>query len=279
MRGIGTLSRMRDIVAFGIRDARKSFWQRVRNPEGASRPVFLVGCGRSGTSMLVRQLSKSWMVNLYNEDHDDAFNNYRLRSFNTVNTLVEQSQAPITMFKPILDTVQTPKMLARFPKSRVIFAFRQPDDVVNSSLKRFGRQNRINHIRRWMHNDFSEFAVAPPPEPAKEAVRRRWRPDLSPESGAALYWLFYNRLFYDLSLDQDERVLLMRYESLVTEPARHFQHAAHFLGMTYEPAMAEGVFASSIGRDETPNVDPQIRADCEALYQKLSAEFAQREGR
>ncbi len=272
MRGLGRIRRYRDVILMMQEQFRKSVWRQIHNPQHRTRPVFLVGCGRSGTSMLVRQLDKSWQVEVYHEDNPAAFKQYRLREFGVLDVLVERSKAPAAVFKPILSTTQTPLLLAHFPDIRIVFPFRHYNDVINSSLKKFGVENRINHIRSWMADDFGEFAVAPPPEATKAMVRRLWRPDLNPESGAALYWLFYNQLFYDLGLDNDDRAFLIRYETLVTEPRSQFVALSQFLGLKFEERMIAGIFASSVGRDDAPAIDPTIQAACEALYQRLSAD-------
>jgi len=276
MRGLGRIRRYRDVILMTLEQTRKSIWRQLYNPQHETRPVFLVGCGRSGTSMLVKQLNRSWQVELYHEDNPAAFKQYRLREFSVLDALVERSKAPAVVFKPILSTTQTPQLLARFPDIRIVFPYRHYNDVVNSSLKKFGVENRINHVRSWMADDFGEFAVAPPPEATKALVRRLWRPDLNPESGAALYWLFYNQLFYDMGLDKNERAFLIEYETLVNEPRAQFIALTHFLGLKFEERMITGIFASSVGRDNAPAIDPTIQAECEALYQRLSGDVSVR---
>lgn len=257
---------------------RREVWQRFDNPTGAVRPAFLIGCGRSGTSMLVHQLNKSLRVELYNEDNPAAFERWRLKDLSVIDRLIENSHARVILFKPILDTYRSRALMARYPAARFIFTFRHFDDVINSSLKRFGRMNRINHIDSWIRDDFSEFELEPPPDVSKAAIRDLWRPGLSPEDGAALYWLFYNRLYYDLELDTSERVMLMRYESVVSDPERHFRALSDFLGLPYEAILAEGVFSSSIRRESAPEIDPAIRKACEALWLRLSNEVEVRSG-
>jgi hypothetical protein len=250
-------------------DALRKKTMRMLNPVEQSRPAFLVGCGRSGTSMLVWQLEKSWQVELYNEDHPAAFDNYRFRTLPEIQQLIAASEAPMTMFKPILDTVQTVRMLEFFPDSLVIFSFRHYTDVINSSLKKFGTYNRITHIRDWVTTDFAEFDIVAPPEETKEFVRSFWAEDLTPEEGAAIYWLFYNQLYYDLGMRDEPRVLLVCYESLVTRPEEQLREVAAFLGLTWEDRMSDGVYASSIGKNQPPVMRKQIVEACEEMYERL----------
>jgi hypothetical protein len=252
----------------------KSVQRRLNNPDGTSVPIFLVGCGRSGTSMFIWQLEKSWQITLYNEDHPAAFDEYRLKDYGVISQLVEESLAPYTLLKPILDTVQTMALLNHFAGSKAIFAFRHYTDVINSSLKKFGTYNRINHVKGWMNEDFAEFDVCPPPEATKEVVRALWAENLSPEEGAAVYWLFYNRLYYDLGLHDDPRAILIRYETLVTEPREQFEKVIAFLDAEFEEKMVEGVHAKSINKHDPPPLRPAIMAACEGLYEKMSQHAA-----
>jgi hypothetical protein len=272
IRGYGRIRSMFDRVKTAESRLRRQIWQRMNNPNQQTTPVFLVGCGRSGTSMMVFHLDKSWRVELYNEDNPQAFQNYRFRDFRVIDGLIRQSPAHFVIFKPILNTHQTIQMLEHFPTVRIIFALRHYTDVINSSLKRFGVMNRIGHVRAWMEDDFSEFRSAPPPAETKAEIRRLWKPGLNPESGAALYWFFYNRLYYDLKLNQHPRVRLVRYESLVAEPEKGFREICEFLGLPFEEKMIEGVFATSIRRDATPALDAEIQAACDALWEQMSRE-------
>ncbi|HZD56300.1 MAG TPA: sulfotransferase domain-containing protein [Anaerolineales bacterium] len=250
-------------------EVRKELRRRWHNPSRTSTPVFIVGCGRSGTSMLLKQLGKSWKVEYFNENHPEAFDNWRLKDLGSIDMLIRATSAPIVIFKPILNTSQANDFLSFYPSAKILFCFRHYDDVINSSIKKFGLENRIGHVRSWIFNDFAEFSFAPPPNETKSLISSRWRPSLSPESGAALYWLFYNRLYFDLGLSGDNRVRLVQYEKVVANPAEGFASVCEFLGMGLETSMLEGIFSSSVRRDNPPDIDPAIRMDCEALWQRL----------
>lgn len=252
-------------------ELRKKIWQRLKNPRKITKPAFVVGSGRSGTSMLIFQLAKSWEIDLYNENHPKAFRNWRLRNLSEIEGLVEQSSARITLFKPILNTPQTPDLLVKFPDSKILFAFRHYHDVINSSIKKFGLLNRLDHVRKWIEEDFSEFSHYPPPETTKEAICSLWLPELGYEDGAALYWLFYNRLFLDLNLDQEERVLLVKYEAVVSQPEAEFKRICEFLELSFESKMIEGIHASSIHRDSIPTLDSRIENACNLVWLNLCA--------
>ena len=289
MRGLGRIRAIAQKVQTANSERRKLRWQRQVNPTGQTMPVFLVGNGRSGTSMLVYHLTRSWHIDLYNEDNPAAFDKWFLRDFEVIDGLLEESCAPIALFKPIKDTYRIRTIQARYPHSKVLFAFRHFDDVINSSRKRFyidfGRKvgKTIDEITppvdRWMADEFAEYADALPPESTRQFIRSLWRDDLNLESKIALHWLFVNRLFFDLGVDADtvtsassvQAVLPICYESLVSEPKATFRSVCHFLEIPFTDKMVADVFATSIGKKDAPALDPAIRAACEDLYARLCA--------
>jgi hypothetical protein len=260
---------------------RKQIWQRWHNPNGDSTPVFLIGKGRSGTSMVVHHLAKSWQVKLYNEDHRDAFHNWQLRDICEIEEIVRQSHARFILFKPIKDTYRTPNFLSRFPRAKVLFAFRHFNDVINSARRKFFDDDdlvipmskdvtdRRPLIVRWIDQDFAQLRESPPPEETKQLIKSRWNPSLNLESNIALHWIFVNRLYFDLKLDGCNRVKLINYESLVSNPHEEFRSICQFIGMEFQPRITEGIFSSSVRRHPAPEIDPVIRSDCEELWQRL----------
>lgn len=219
--------------------------------------------------MLVLQLGRSWQIDVHNEDNATAFDEWRLRPLPVIREIVSRSRAPVTLFKPILETYRACLLLEHFPEAKILFAFRHYDDVVKSSLKKFGVNNRINHVNAWIDKDFAEFADLLPPVETQAMVRSLWQPGLSPESGAALYWLFQNQLFFDLGLVNDARARLVCYESVVNNPAGELAAVCDFLGIRFEPAMAADIFASSVQRKPAPAISEPLRQACDRMWERL----------
>jgi hypothetical protein len=256
------------IKAFGI-TYLKPIHQRVDNPTRTTKPIFLVGCGRSGTNMLVFRLEKSWQIELFNENHPAAFQNFRIRDLATIEEVIDRSYAGLALFKPILSTPQTPILLTYFPTSQAIFVFRHYNDVINSSIKRFGLLNRLDHVNAWVNDDFAEFGAYQPPEKTKEIICSLWAPTLSPETGAALYWIFYNQLFIDMQLNQNGRVLLVRYESIVNNPKSEFEKICSFLNLRFEKDYGAGLFSTSVKKNAPPDIEEKVREVCDNLWFRL----------
>jgi hypothetical protein len=103
----------------------------------------------------------------------------------------------------------------------------------------------------------------------KEYIRSKWNNDLSAASSIALYWLFYNNLYYDLGLVHNPSVYCLNYETLVRQPEIEFRKVCAFINIKFSPKMTDQIFASSIRREAPPLIDSEIKKDCDDLWQKL----------
>lgn len=285
MRGMGKIRAIRHQLKTSQEARQRANWQRENNPNGRSTPVFLIGNHRSGTSMLVFHLARSLRVQLYNEDHPAAFEQWFIKSFDILDELIQKSYAEFVLFKPIRDTYQMRNLQHRFPAAKFLFSYRHYDDVVNSAYKKFyvvrakqwgvAPEQLPIPVDRWMSDDFAEFAPAPPTAETKALIGSLWRPEMDLHSKVALHWLFFNRLYFDLQMAGDPAVWLVGYEQLVTDPHAEFTAVCDFLGLPFEAEMLADVFASSIGRKPGPALDPAVTAACEEMWQRLTAAQAE----
>jgi hypothetical protein len=251
-----------------LRQARRG---RSASPNFAA---FLVGCQRSGTTMTVAVFERSAETWVYGEDHPAAFRNYRLRSDECVERLVRRSFVSTVLFKPICDSQLTDRLLDRHPGSRAIWIYRAYQDVANSLVRKFGDHQKGVvqgiHDRDWTRIGWRGERL---PEDLIELSTQLWRPEMPPEEAAAVMWLIRNRFFFDLGLSQDERVLLVRYEDLVTDPTRGFGRIFDFLNMPFDPAIVADVHASSIAKSAFPSIDPRVSSLCDELADRMATAY------
>jgi len=242
--------------------------QRVRYKKGESTPIFLTGCGRSGTNYLVGGLSKSSQIRLYNESDSSAFDDWRLRDFDIIKNLISGSYAPVLLFKPINDTYRMVELLRNFENSKIIFQFRHFDDVVNSIVRGpFGERKSL--VGYWIESGFREFRLYPPSEEAQDLVRSLYSDSLNNESGSALYWWLQNRFLIEQNLRRNSRVMLVQYEHMVNDPEKQFLKLCDFIGVECSENMFGGV-SSSIRKNPAPDIRPEIRVQCEKLWTELA---------
>ena len=128
-----------------LRKGLKSGWQRIAVRAPAPVPVFICGEMRSGTNMLTDCFDRSWNTAIYNETDDDAFTGYALHDDSTVGALIDGSSATHVVFKSIADSSRAAALLETFDRSRVVWIFRNPEDVVNSAMRKWTEHNKYSN--------------------------------------------------------------------------------------------------------------------------------------
>jgi len=262
------------------RDAAPGFLRRQAKRLGQARYGwdrsrslgFVFGCQRSGTKMMMWILDGSPITHIYHENQASAFSGFQLRSDRHVRSLLKLNPAPNQIFKPICDSHRADRLMESFPSARGLWIYRHYDDVANSAVRKWGEHQRdvIDAVAR---GDTSTWGWRTERLPASvvSAIAAVHRPDLSAEEGALLFWYMRNAFFFSLGLDQHPRLRLVKYESLVRDPAGTFPGVFEHLGARFEPAMLDRVRDDSVGQRPSPVASPEIRALCEALLQRMDS--------
>lgn len=237
-----------------------------------SRPVFLLGSGRSGTDIVAHCLSKDWNVELINEDNPKAFENWRLKGLDVVEQAVDSSGARLVLFKPIVETLRAHEFLAEFRSAVVVFVVRNPYDAINSMARFFG-ESQVRAVKSWVETDFDRQPHAP--AELREIIASHCHADLSVEDAAGLYWLLYNSAYFFLDLQSNSRVTMIRYENLVQKPKETMQQICDFLGLKWSPSMTDEVYAGSVGKNRKPDLSPAIEKQCIDAWDRLTGEKPQ----
>jgi len=269
---------VKKVVRRGLERRRK--WRELRrtpHPSMEKTPVFVVGCNRSGTNMVCRAIGKSPHGWDYPErDFGVAFNGYYLRADWIIETLIRRTPAPIVSFGSILDSQFTDDLLSRFEGAKAIWVYRCYEDVVNSCV-RMQWAYELKDFARWVAGGELERLGARGKRISRDTIRlfnELFSEDLSNEDSASLYWYMRNKLYFDLNLHSDARVLIVQYEDAVLNQENAFQRICRFLGVPFDPAILEGVSTSSVGKHSRPSVDPAIEEVCGALKARLDEQFA-----
>jgi len=272
---LNLVKRLREGAPRRIARGRKHLWQRLHLDRRASKtPVFVVGCHRSGTSMMVRAITKSPMTRVYDENQYPACSNYRLRSGEVIEALIRKSHAPVVVFKPICDAHLTDRLLQRHENSVALWLFRRYQDVVNSAVRKW--QGHQKDILRWIRDgEWSQLGwrgerLSPQ---LIELVSSLYRDDMTNEEAASIQWYLRNTFLFDLGLAIDHRVMLVKYEDLVGNPQENFKRAFDFIGCPFNPQYVDDVFASSIQKRPSPVIDPRIQDLCEEMIKRLEETY------
>lgn len=257
----------------GRRALRKARWcATTRGGKWSATPVFLMGAQRSGTNMMVHGLDEAPEFKVYNEGNATAFRNFRLRPPPTIQSLIERSSAEFVLFKPLCDSHRAAELLDRFhPRARVIWAYRDVDGRVRSALAKFGDSN-LRVLRAYAAGKAYDAWQVQGISTTNAAFVRSFNFDrLSVESGAALFWYVRNSLFFEMSLDRRDEVMLVSYDRFVAEPERVATALCTFLGLQYRPELIAHVRPRPPAWREPLAIDGRIRERCDELQERLDA--------
>jgi hypothetical protein len=259
---------------------RERKWRQLRrtqHPTTEKLPVFVVGCNRSGTNMVCAALGNSPHGWAFQESEFSlAFNAYHLRADSIIEWLIRRTPAPLVSFGSILDSQFTDDLLTRYNGARAIWVYRRYEDVANSCARMQWGHSLVDLVRWAARGEFEKLG-ARGKRITNETVRlfgELIHEDLSDEAAACLYWYMRNQVYFDLNLHTDPRVLIVQYEDTVQNPQRAFQRVFHFLGLPFDPAVVDGVFASSVGKHRWLGSDPAIEGVCDGLKARLDAQYA-----
>jgi hypothetical protein len=259
----------RERVTTAVRKAR---WRKAHGIlAGTARPVYVVGLQRSGTNMLMRGVDRAPEVDVCNENDRRAFTRFRLRSDETLVSVVRASRHSVVLVKPLCESHRVDELLELpgLPGGRAVWVYREPDARARSEVSKFGESNlaalrqiaagRADEI--WQGQRLSASSVA--------LVRSFDLATMTPESGAVLFWVVRNRLYFDMGLDRRPDVMLVSYDGFVTDPHAQMRRLCGFIDLPYRPTLCAHVVPRNSHGSAAPSVDPAVRALAVDLLARL----------
>ena len=220
--------------------------------------VFVLGCQRSGTTMLIDVLRRSPSTWVWPEKGVLAYRDYRLRSPATIELVTAQSPAPLAIYKPLCDGHLADRLLDLHAGSKALWVLRRWQDVARSAVVKWGSHQAevVTAIARgdaasvgWRGERISDALV--------EQLRELVGDGVDDHTGAVLFWYLRNSFYFSLDLDRDERVRLVRYEEMVSHPGTVLPTVFGHLGAEWSPEFMfdiSGPRSAPAGLDVKPEV-------------------------
>ena len=247
----------------------KKLYQRTKGFSlGSGKLVLVPGVQRSGTNMIMDVLERNRYTDVYHETDLRAFENYSLREIAQIRSLHGQSRAPFFVLKALQDSHRVAEIRSNFSESAILWPYRDYRDMVNSHIVSWpGGREHIDEIVKGQQLD--NWRSRGLTEEIRKEMREVYREDLNTESCVALFWYMRNSLFFSQRLYSDSSVLLVKYESLVSDPAVGFEAICRHITLPYEPKMHTIVHARSLRKNSAPPIDAAIAEICDGLQTRL----------
>jgi hypothetical protein len=254
---------------------RKRLSQRFRYRPGPDKPVlFVVGCQRSGTSMMHHLFRLDMDTVTYDEvspiSDQDPVEGLRLNPLDWVLERFRRDRAGFIVAKPLVESQNLPALLDHFPNSQAIWMYRHYQDVVISNLEFFGADNGHRDLEPILAANDADWRAQNLAPRTAQRIRKLHAEGKTDQDAAALFWIARNSLFVDGDFARDNRVRVCRYGDLVAHPSAVMQQAYAFLGRPYPgDRIVADVFSGSRGRGKSVELHPAIEAECQEILEKL----------
>ena len=254
--------------AWGLTKKAVNQWLDGDN-DRVSRPIFVVGCQRSGTTMLGDVLGRTDATWVWPENSSIAYDNYRLRSPAAVDALLWATPADAVVFKPICDSQYTDRLLALHPDARVIWLWRSWRAVARSAVKKWGPHQR-EVMKSIAAGDYDKvgWRAERLPDLLKAQLTAVTPSELGPETGASLFWYMRNSVIAAQQVAAHPRVTIARYAHLLQRPEANFRLIYSALDLPFDPATIAHVKPQATS-DLAEIVHPDVARLCDALERQL----------
>lgn len=247
---------------------KKMFLWKLKKTHNNTLPVFIMGCGRSGTSMMVRMFEFDDRVETLAENNPKIQNNYMLIKEN-IEKVITNCKAPIIVSKPILNSFEASMLLQQYPLLKIIWMQRNYKDMAASSVKKFGPVVS-DYMKQLVQNKRGDnWLSRGMPDETLEILRNIETSDLNHHDWMCLVWWSVNRTIIIDRLYQDNRFIFIQYEQLVLDPVSVIDSLFQRIEFTYNPKIAKYINPSSLGKGKDISIQPVVQDMCDQLTSEL----------
>jgi hypothetical protein len=247
-------------------------YHRLSPRRSVQKIVFIVGCQRSGTTLLNNIFDRDWRTSVYKEQSRlssrDSDKGLRLNPLDEVAAAIAADPAPIVVLKPLVESQNIPELLDYFEGSKAVWLYRRHTDVASSYVRRWNDRS-ITDLQSIV-NDRNDWRNERVSKDVREIVTAHFSEHIAAHDASALYWFSRNRHFIDRGLGSDERVTLCRYEVLVQQPRDEIARLYDFVDVPLPAtSLTDRIHARSVQRGSSVNLSESVDALCTALLNRL----------
>jgi hypothetical protein len=277
-KGVKFFSKVKKKLGRELLVKKKRIYQTIQQTDEQQQKILLiVGCQRSGTTMMLRLFTKDLQSRVFGEfstlsSQDPA--GIRLNPLPEVLGEVREVPANFIVMKPLVESQHTASLLDYLPSSKAIWMYRHYKDVASSNLKNFGEENGLDDLRPIVEQKTGDWRSEKVSPAVRQTVQQYFSDDMHALDAAALFWWVRNSLYFDHNFNHDDRIKLMRYQDLVTHPDEKMEEIYHFAGRHFPGKdLTSQVSTASVGKGKVHALSPEIESMCEVMLEKLDTVY------
>jgi len=236
-----------------------------------STPIFVFGKQRSGTNMVIDVMRLHPDTEVFSESiESEAFLKWRIRSFETLKSLIKSSKEPFVCFSPLMDSHLVEVFMQQFSNGKFVWVYRDYRDNANSTLRKFPLgtrkikdvlSKRQDEKRKWFKDGISPRTL--------DRLKNLNIEEFSEFDFACLTWWVRNRICVELDDVCLQKIIFIKYEDLATNPRETFKILCGKLGMRYLDKATCLIHSKSIGKNPYPEVHSDVKNLCDDLMEEL----------
>ena len=252
--------------------ARKLLHQALSSRPDKHSVLAILGCQRSGTSVMSRGFFRDLDVTVFREKSvlTGGAEGLRYLPFDELNEYMAKQQAPFIVFKMLVESQRAGDYLDTVDGARVVWLFRNYRDIVSSNLTKFGIQNGIDDLRPIVNAEKDNWRSEACSEETRNTIRQYFSESMNPRDAAALFWYARNRLYFEQEVFRDDRVMLLEYENFVRNPAKTMRQIYELCDRPYPgDSLVAEVKTGSISKGKDIDLSPEVDELCNDMLQRM----------
>lgn len=242
---------------------------------GRKAIVLIVGCQRSGTTMMLELFTDDRRSVTFGEESSlslPAEGRLRLKPLPEVKRTLERIRTPLVVLKPLVESQNVPRLLDGLDNSFGVWMYRRAESVAASDLARFGVESGERNLRLLLSNDPPNWRGEYVPDTTRSVISQHYKPGMNPHDAAALFWWARTSLYFDLGLEARTDVHLCSYERLVADPEPTMRSLYDFIGVAYpDRHITSQVHSEAARRGQDIVLSPDVQQLCDELLARLDS--------
>ncbi len=247
---------------------RKKLIYSAKKPCKYTLPVFILGCGRSGTTMMINIFHRDSQVEALGENDPKSARNFMLEHHRIQDAIIT-SKSPFLIMKPILNSFQVSHLLKAYSNSKILWMLRDFRDMISSSMAQFG--NKVSEYMKnfIMHGESDNWLSRDMPLESREFISTLDTLNFSPSDWMAMVWWSVNKTVIMDKLFECDRFRLIEYETLVRNPQALLKSTYKFIGLQYQEKILKYIHSAAIGKGEAIELNSDVEKLCQSLTNQL----------